>query len=148
MHARTDLQLRTSIEVMLESINLMIGVNKLIFEVPFTDHGYLAEIGWIQQLWEMTQKYGIKISGNYITRTPNRINDYALMEKIIESDLYNENKITCINKCRVYLQVQNLSDIVNGYGNMISYCIRNHIRNIDQISKYKFTNQAKPSKAE
>ena len=44
MHARTDLQLGTSIKVMLQSINLIIGVNKSILEVPFTDYGYLAEI--------------------------------------------------------------------------------------------------------
>ena len=70
------------------------------------------------------------------------------MEKIVESNLYNKDDIKCINKCRVHLQVQNLSDIVNGYGNRISYCARYHIKNIDQIWKYKWPNQAKPFKAE
>ena len=147
-HAGTDTQLGTSIKIMLENITLMIGVNKSIFDVSFKDYGYLAEIGWIQQLWETSQQYGIKICGSYITTNSNRINDYALMEKILESDLYNKDDIMAINKCRIYLQVQNLSDITNGQGNMISYCAKNHIKDLDRISKYNWPNQAKPSKQE
>ena len=105
-----------TIEIMLENINLMIGVNKSIFKTSFKDYGILAEECWIQHLWENSQKYGLEIHGQYITPTTNRMNGYALMEKIMESDIYNDDDIISINKCRVYLQVQNLSDIANGKG--------------------------------
>ena len=68
------------------------------------------------------------------------------MEKSIESDIHNNNDIISINKCRVYLQAQNLSNIANGKGNKISYCALNHICDLDRISNYSWPNQAKSSK--
>ena len=113
MHAGTKSQLGISIQMMLESIDLLIGVNQPIFQVSYKKFGCLSEIGWIQQLWAASQRYNIKIQGTYPTPTINRINDYALMEKIITSDLHNDDDIRSINRCRIYLQVQNLSDITN-----------------------------------
>ena len=145
-HAGTETQLGISIKIMMESMNLMVGVNKSIFETSYAKYGFLAEIGWMQNLWQMSQKYNIQIHGEYTKSHLNRKNDFALMEKVVESDLYNQDDIISINKCRIYLQVQNLSDIVNGQGTKISYYAKNHIRDIDRPTCYKWPNQNKPTK--
>jgi len=69
----------------------------------------------------------------------NRVNDYALMEEVITSDLHNDD-IRSINLCWIYLHVQNLSDIVNGAGDNISDSARNHIRDVHRKTSYRWPN--------
>jgi len=106
----------------------------------------LIEHGWIQHVWQSIEKYNIKLKGPYITPSINRINDYALMEKVIQDDLYTDEDVKSINRCRLYLRVQNLSEIKNGQGDFISYCARNHIKDPDRISKYNWPYQPLPKK--
>ena len=145
-HANTNSQLGQMIKVNLEYMHITIGVNTQIFSLPYSKYKMLCEDGWIQNLWEYTEKYNIKIEGSYIKPNDNRKHDYALMEKIIHDDLYTDEDVKSINRCRIYLRVQNLSEIANGNGNSISYCARNHIRNPDQITKYEWPYQPYPRK--
>ena len=48
----------------------------------------------------------------------------------------------------MYLQVQNLSDIVNGSGNKISTPVLQHIKDPDRVSKYSWPIQPKPPKTD
>ena len=68
------------------------------------------------------------------------------MEQFIQAKIYNEKELQRINRCRIYLQVQNLSEISDGTGNSITHCIRNHIRDPERKSKYKWTHQPFPKK--
>ena len=89
----------------------------------------LIEKGWLQDLWLSTELYNITLQGSYVTPVANRVNDYALMEKLIQLDIYTDEDIQSINRCRIYLQVQNLSEITNGHGTQISYCAKSPIMN-------------------
>ena len=145
-HAGTKSQLGQFIQISLESLHLLIGVNTPIFQLPYSKYGILAEKGWIEHLWKMTNFYNIKVEGYYEHTTLTRLNDKSLMESIINSDTYTDNEIRSINRCRLYLQVQNLSDITNGQGTNITYCARNHIRDPERITIYHWPNQPKPPK--
>ena len=93
----------------------------------------------------MTNSYNIKLEGYYEHTTLTRQNDKSLMESIINSDRYTDDEILSIKRCRLYLQVQNLSDITNGQGTSITYCAKNHIRDPERITIYNWPYQPKPS---
>ena len=143
-HANTNTQLGRSIQLNLESIHIITGINTPIFSLPYSKYKMLTEDGWIQHLWQSAEKYDVSIIGSYITPTHNRINDYSLMERLIQTDLYTDEDIRSINRCRIYLRVQNLSEIVNGSGTSISYCAMNYIRDPDRISNYNWPHQPFP----
>ena len=145
-HAGTQSQLGKSIQLMLESIQILIGANKPIFSLPFSTYGCLAEKGWIQELWKSSEEYNIKIISSYVRPKINRENDYPLMEKAVDADIYTDEDLSSLNRCRIYLQVQNISEIANGDGTSISYCAKNHIRDPDRKSNYKWSNQPFPNK--
>ena len=145
-HANTDSQLGKSIQLNLESIHLTAGINSSIFSLPYSKYGILLEDGWIQNLWQSAEKYNISIKGSYIAPTCNRTNDYSLMEKLVLADLYTDEDIQSINRCRIYLKVQNLSEIANGAGTNISYCAMNYIRDPDRTSKYNWPYQPFPKR--
>ena len=47
MHAGTESQMGHTIKIMLENINLMVGVNKFMFKTSFKDYKIISEEGWI-----------------------------------------------------------------------------------------------------
>ena len=148
MHASTDTQLGKSIHLILEAMHIQIGTNFPIFSLNYDKYQCLSEKGWITHLWEMTHKYNIQLKGYYEKPSVSRINDYALMDRLVEMDLHNENDMIKINRCRIFLNVMNLSDIANGNGNRISHHILNHRKDPDRISKYQWPHQPYPTKNE
>ena len=145
-HAGTQSQLGQSIQLILESIHISAGLNSPIFTLPYSKYNMLIEKGWLQDLWLSAELYDVKIQGSYVTPAINRVNDYALMEKLIQLDMYTDEDIKSINRCRIYLQVQNLSEITNGHGTQISFCAKNYIKDPDRISNYEWPKQPFPSK--
>ena len=118
-HANTETQIGKSIKANLESIHLLIGINKPLFQPPFEKYGFLGETSWIIHLWQMTSFLDVEIQGLYTRPHIIRKNDFALMENLIESEVMTNKEIESVNRCRVYLQVQNMSDITNGRGTKI-----------------------------
>ena len=66
------------------------------------------------------------------------------MDMIVESNSFSTNEIININYCRIYLQVQNLSDITNEFGSLINDRALNHIKDPEKIFNWPF--QLNPSK--
>jgi len=127
-------------------MHLLIGVNLPLFSLNYKKYGHLAERGWITHIWEMCDKYEISIDGQYEQPTIARTNDSALMELLVKADIYDDKDLRSINKCRIYLEVQNMSDITDGSGTKIAYCALHHIKDPERISKYKWPKQPKPTK--
>ena len=147
-HASTKSQLGDFIKLTIESQQLLIGTNHHLFSISFEKYGCLAETSWITELWRTSNEYDIQIRGFYERTQPCRENDFALMDKLIEADSYTDEDLQSINRCRLYLQVQNMSDIANGIGNKISYCAIHHIRDPENRSKYEWPNQTIPPKSD
>ena len=68
------------------------------------------------------------------------------MQNGYEVLIYTDEDLSSLNRCRIYLQVQNISEIANGDETSISYCAKNHIRDPDRKSNYKWSNQPFPNK--
>jgi len=145
-HAGTSSQIGKMILLNIESMHLLIGVNQPIFSLDYSKYGHLAERGWITHIWEMCDQYKISINGQYEQPTIARTNDSALMELLVKADIYDNKELRSINKCRIYLEVQNMSDITDGSGIKIAYCALHHIKDPERISKYKWPKQPKPTK--
>jgi len=123
-------------------MHLYIGTNKHIFTLDYDKYQCLSEIGWITHLWEMTWNYGVQIKGYYEKPNITRENDYSMMDKLIELDIHTDDDLKRINRCRMYLRVQNLSDIVNGSGNKISIPVLHHCQSYKVTFLYKHHRQA------
>jgi hypothetical protein len=75
---------------------------------------------WITEIWESlhTCKASVAINSDWIPQ-PARNGNITIMEELTGSALVNKRDLTDINRCRVYLQVFFLSDIVNIQGDTI-----------------------------
>ena len=145
-HAGTSSQIGKMIQLNIEIIHLLIGMNQPIFSLDYSKYGHLAERGWITHIWEMCDQYKISIDGQYEQPTIARANDSDLMELLVKADIHDDNDLRSINKCRIYLEVQNMSDITDGSGTKIPHCALHHIKDPERISKYKWPKQPKPTK--
>ena len=94
----------------------------------------------------MCDQYKIFIDGQYEQPTTARVNDSALMELLVEAGIHDDNDLRSINRCRIYLRVQNMSDITDGSGTKIAHCALHHIKDPERITKYKWPRQPKTTK--
>jgi len=95
----------------------------------------------------MSFKYKVYLNGQYEKTRPIREKDSALIDLIIDSNAFTNKEILQSNRCRLYLQVQNILEITNGLSTHIGYCCAiNHIKDPDQISQYQWPTQPKPPK--
>jgi hypothetical protein len=75
---------------------------------------------WITAIWDYVHacKATVAINSDWIPQ-PARIGDITIMEELTGSALVNKRDLADINRCRVYLRVFFLSDIVNIQGDTI-----------------------------
>jgi len=142
-HANTESQIGQSIKANMESLHLLIGVNKPLFEVSYKKYGFLSEKSWITNVWRMSCELGITLQGLYTRPHIVRDKDFSLMEKLVTSKKMTTKEMESVNRCRVYLQIQNMSDITNGMGTRV---LQSYIDSKDPVckSKYKWPHQPKP----
>lgn len=62
----------------------------------------------------MTEILNIQLCGFSLKSNIIRRHDFALMEYLIDSKLMSKAKMESVNRCRVFLKVQNLSDVISG----------------------------------
>ena len=118
-HANTTSQIGLNIKNILESLHLLMGINTPLFQLSFVDYGFLAESSWISHLWMKTSEYGFELKGAYAKTNIIRAGDFSLMEKLVQSKQMSQSDMLAVNRCRVYLHAQNLSDISTGNGRLI-----------------------------
>ena len=130
--------------ISLESAQLEIGVGRSLFSLDYEKFSFLLTDCWIKGVWKFAAENDIKIK-DYFTKFPplSRDNDLYLME-IFQNEGYSKSKLIRINKCRQYLRVLTLSDVMNGFGDGFS-CAYNCIRNKEHISPYTWPRQTKPA---
>ena len=115
---------------------------KIHFPLDYSKFGHLPFQSWIQHLWKFIFKHGIVIIDRHTKfPLPSRDNDLFMMEAF-ESQGYKKKYI--LNKCRLYLQVLTVSDIMNGNGTGFTrgfFCERDH----QPRNQYKWPHQPPPT---
>jgi hypothetical protein len=100
---------------------------------------------WTTAIWDSlhTCKASVAINSDWIPQ-PARIGDMTIMEELMGSTLKNKIYLAEINRCRVYLQVFFLSDIVNIQGDTIEEWAINSGRSNARHSSWHWPIQQKP----
>ncbi len=105
----------------LEHLRLEIGSNCNILECKASTYkDILLTKSWIRHTWEGFEKYGITIQIDVEKVKLRRINDKCIMDEIILNDALTRTEKNKVNKCRIFLKVFTLADIVSGDGKRIS----------------------------
>jgi hypothetical protein len=100
---------------------LEIGCSAQVLGQDFTRYSQAILCpNWITAIWESLHacKAKVSINSDWIPH-PTRIGDITIMEEMTGSALVNKRDLADINRCRVYLRVFFLSDIVNIQGDAI-----------------------------
>ena len=108
--------LRSNIEW--ATIHVGIEENSL-FDISFNDFGHLLPHTWIRSLWEFVDEYKITMPKWDYTLRKKRDGDIFLMDAFQRAG-FTKRQLLPLNRCRIYLKVETLSDITDGTGDQIS----------------------------
>lgn len=98
-----------------------------MFSLEYDSFHFLLENSWLKQLWKFTAENKIRFI-NRCTELPlpQREGDVFLMEEF-QAQGYSTEELMKLNKCRIYLKVMRLADIMTGTGDSFTehyLCIR------------------------
>ena len=132
------------IRVSLEIAIIEIGIGRNLFSLEYNRFHCLLSDSWIKNLWKFADEYRISIIDRITSfPLPQRVGDVFLMEDFAHQG-YSKKKLQILNRCRIYLQVLMLSDIMTGNGDcftMTFKCKKDH----QTHNTYKWPHQPEPS---
>ena len=106
----------------------------------------LTPQSWLQQLWHSISKYSIKLTKLHSKIPLPWENDVALMDAVIQAKFFSRDEVECINRCRLYMKVFFLSDIVSGNGKLILQEVYEGREIKDRTSRWQWPRQSRPRK--
>jgi len=89
-------------------------------------------------------EFKIKMPSYDFILKPKRVNDMFLMEKFQEMG-FSKRQLQKLNRCRLYIQVETLSDITDGTGDQISTLCYNGQKNSFKSSDHDWPTQTNPN---
>ena len=130
--------------VTMELCILESGIGRNLFQLDYNKYDMLLSPSWIKSLWKFSSEYGITIIDR-IHAYPqiSRENDVFLMEAF-EAQGFSPKVLQVLNRCRIYLQVFTLSDLMTCKGDTFTntfLCQRDHQRR----NNYHWPFQPQPS---
>lgn len=139
----TSTMTNSLLQVSMESTQLEVGIGQSIFQLDFQKYGLLLTDCWLKHLWSFTQSNNIILIDRFTNfPTPQRENDVFLMEVMVHEG-FSKTKLLQINRCRLYLGVLTVSDIMNGYGNGFNSAYKGDKDNT-RHSPFNWPRQEKP----
>ena len=108
------------INVSLESLRLEIGTNDCILQSNISTFAeILLTHSWIRHTWQFMSENHITMDINTKTVPSQRENDKEIMKEILRNRNLTAYEKREFNKCRIYLKLFHLSDMVTGDGQKI-----------------------------
>lgn len=92
-------------------LQLQLGTAGSPFNLPYVKHSNLAPISWTKCLWELLDKYDVGLHLEYDSLPIQRDGDMEVMV-FLDRFLSNSCLRASVNRCRCYLNVMFLSDVV------------------------------------
>lgn len=93
-----------------------LGSNFMAYEVDDNIKFYMSRT-WIFSIWEFISRYKLTLRNDYKSET--RSDDYDIIMVKVLSGNFNKSDIRLFNWCRIYLQVERISDIITADGKKI-----------------------------
>jgi hypothetical protein len=105
--------------ISLSYLQLLSGSKRPILNQMYSDYGAWIEHSWIMSLWEFLSRvqYKMHITTQWLPIKP-RKNDFSLMDHFLRL-AYSPAQLGTLNRCRLYLHIIYLSDIVSADGTII-----------------------------
>ena len=121
-----------------------------MFTLQYDKWSHILTKCWTKNIWKFTDLYSIELKGNYSRPLPLRERDIGIMDVLID---YNDEELSkdtlqTINRCRLYLQIVTLADLLDVDGVNIDPNINSvEIKTYREIS-WEWPEQVKPLKTE
>jgi len=127
----------------LEIIQLHIGLPGLILNYEYDRYSFLCPPCWIKTVWKFMDSQKLHMKG-WNSRPHQRENDTFLIQAILSHQI-SQKEVLVLNECRIYLQIEKLSDIANGDGLRISECFYYGRRDKHKKSTLTWPNLKRPN---
>ena len=113
----------------LEFLRLELGINCHLLNSDYDKFSALIITpSWIVNTWQFMSKHNITVDIDPPQFDQVRENDSPLMELILNTASISSKEAAIANKCRIYLQVFMVSDLVTGCGKFLKDNVWNGIR--------------------
>jgi len=128
----------------MELLQLYTGALCCVVNTNFDIYAPLVEATWITSQWEFLYRNDIKLNGWDMLIEKQRENDMGLMEMFVNEG-YRNDELILLNKCRMYLQVLTVSDVVDGDGTHLCPITTTGKLYKGRHSKFKWPKVTKPT---
>ena len=126
----------------LENMILEAGLRETLLSLPYPELRFLTTNSLVKSTWQFLDTNGITL--NHDIRVPKyRENDEAITKIFYDSGV-RDTELFSLNKCRLYLNVYNLSDIYNTTGTGIKKHILQGMRG-PKINDFIWPKQGNPT---
>ena len=113
---------------------------------PYSRYGVYATNTWLTHTWKFMEEKKITMMNRTRRLILRREHDSFIMETIIQNIPLTLAKLKAINRCRCYLNVTTMADIVTGDGVQILKSIWKGKLNKVQRTMYNWPKQTRPEK--
>ena len=117
-HISKNTMLGKLLLIELEAINIELGIGAHLFDLDFEIWGFLLTACWLKSAWQFCSENNIQLCGKYCLPQIQREHDVFIMEGLVTGfrDNFSRSEIQTVNRCRLYLQVLTIADIISGDG--------------------------------
>jgi hypothetical protein len=102
--------------------------------------------GWLSTLWEFLSMYNVRLSQSFLVPLRRSSNDKYIMPVVIKGK-YSTSQLQLFNVCRIFLQVELVSDILNMQGTRVKEHIWKGQRIVHSRYECAWPVQPRPTKA-
>ena len=132
--------LRTS----LEYAQLKIGIGRNLFSLDYEMYHPLLTSSWIKSLWQFCHEQSINLTNTYTPNIPLQQDNNVFLMEIFANHGFTKGQLERINRCRIYLQVYALSDILNGHDTGYSKLAYSCYKDREIPHHYSWPHQPRP----
>jgi hypothetical protein len=115
----------------LEALQVEIGSDRFPFVLDYSIYGILASSTWVSSTWEFVDRFNIGLQVQLPQLSLARDGDTFLMDLFVFKG-YRRQQLVWLNRCRLFLKVARLSDIVTGCG---CYLTRQSLLGIPDVTR-------------
>ena len=126
-----------------ETIKLELGLPGNLYSTPYSKTHFLTTQSWIKNLWEFTSTHNITLQDHSPPLHTSSNKDKFIMEICLQNNLPRRDLIN-INKCRKFLKVLTVADIITGDGKYIIASVKQGQRSSAYTSNMTWPNQRDP----
>ena len=143
-HGGTSSILGQLLDATIKRAKVEIGVAGQLFRCDFHRTGFLLTNSWVKQVWKEVQEYELEVNECSSSRYLHRTNDQFIMTAFMDHG-YSKSQLLTLNKCRLYLRVLTLADMVSGDGWYILPHFFRRINPLEQYSSIRWPEQGCPT---